>query len=67
MKKMNKFLEYFWLVISVVSIILVIYVYSTIGTQDNLILILLPVISVAMYVYRRRASKILAQRDQDKI
>lgn len=67
MKKMNKFLEYFWLVISVVSIILVIYVYSTIGTQDNLILILLPVISVAMYVYRRRVSKILDQRDQDKI
>jgi len=59
MKKMNKFLEYFWLVISIVSVILVIYVYTAIGTEDNMILILLPVIAVAMYVYRRKISKVL--------
>lgn len=67
MKKMNKFLEYFWLIISIVSVILVTYVYSAIGTEDNLILILLPVISVAMYVYRRKVSKILDKKDQNNI
>ena len=65
MKKMNKFLEYFWLVISVISVILVVYVYSAIGTEDNLILILLPVIAVTMYVYRRRISKVLNKNDQN--
>lgn len=65
MKKMNKFLEYFWLVISVVSVILVVYVYSAIGTEDNLILILLPVIAVAMYIYRRKISKVLNKKDQN--
>ena len=63
MKKMNKFLEYFWLFISVVSVILVVYVYSAIGTEDNMILILLPVISVAMYIYRRGLSKKFDQND----
>lgn len=60
---MNKFLEYFWLVISIVSVILVVYVYSAIGTEDNMILILLPIISIAMYVYRRGLSKKLNQND----
>ncbi|RLD26143.1 MAG: hypothetical protein DRI54_03455 [Bacteroidetes bacterium] len=63
MKKMNKFLEYFWLVISVVSVILVTYVYTAIGTKDNMILILLPVIAIAMYVYRRKVSKVLDRND----
>ncbi len=59
MKKMNKFLEYFWLVVSILSVILVVYVFTALGMEDNMILILLPVISVGMYVYRRRMSKIL--------
>lgn len=65
MKKMNKFLEYFWLVISIISVLLVIYVYTSIGTKDNLILILLPVIAVAMYVYRRKISKVLNKKNQN--
>jgi hypothetical protein len=67
MKKMNKFLEYFWLVISVISVILIVYVYSALGTEDNLILILFPVIAVAMYVYRRRISKVLDNKDRNAL
>ena len=63
MKKMNKFLEYFWLIVSIVSVLLVVYVYSAIGSKDNMILILLPVISVAMYIYRRKLSKKFDQND----
>ena len=63
MKKMNKFLEYFWLIVSIVSVLLVVYVYSAIGRKDNMILILLPVISVAMYIYRRKLSKKFDQND----
>lgn len=62
MNKMNKFLEIFWLVMSVVSVILVVYVYSSIGTEGNLMLMLLPVITIAMYVFRRR----MAQRFKDQ-
>jgi len=65
MKKMNKFLEYFWLVISIVSLILVVYVYSAIGTEGNWVLIFLPVIAVGMYVFRRRMSKRLEQKDNN--
>jgi len=63
--KMNKFLEYFWLVVSIVSLILVVYVFSTIGTEDNLILIFMPVISVAMYVFRRNLSKKFDKEKQE--
>lgn len=63
--KMNKFLEYFWLVVSIVSLILVVYVFSTIGTEDNLILIFMPVISVAMYVFRRNMSKKFDKEKQE--
>ena len=62
MNKMNKFLEIFWLVMSIVSIILVVYVYSSIGTDGNLLLMLLPVITIAMYVFRRK----MAQRFKDQ-
>ena len=57
MNKLNKFLEIFWLVISIVSIILVVYVYSNIGIEDNLILMFFPVVAIAMYVFRKRMSK----------
>lgn len=62
MKKMNKFLEYFWLVVSIFSVILVVYVYSTAGTENNLVLILLPVIAVGMYVFRRKMSQKFDQK-----
>ena len=62
MNKMNKFLELFWLVMSIVSIGLVVYVYSSIGTDGNLMLMLLPVITIAMYVFRRK----MAQRYKDQ-
>jgi len=65
MKKMNKFLEYFWLAASVLSFILVVYVYSAIGTEGNWVLILLPVISVGMYVFRKRMSKRFKQSEKD--
>jgi c-di-AMP phosphodiesterase-like protein len=64
MKKMNKFLEYFWLVASVLSLILVIYVYSTIGTEGNWILIFFPVIAIGMYVFRKRMSKKFEKNDR---
>ena len=57
MERMNKFLEIFWLVISIISVILVVYVYSAIGYEDNLILIFFPVIAVGMYVFRRKMRK----------
>lgn len=62
MNKMNKFLEMFWLVMSFVSVILVVYIYSSIGTDGNLMLMLLPVITIAMYVFRRK----MAQRYKDQ-
>jgi UPF0716 family protein affecting phage T7 exclusion len=64
MKKMNKFLEYFWLVASIVSLILVVYVYSTIGTEGNWVLIFLPVISIGMYVFRKKMSKKFENSDR---
>lgn len=64
MNKINKFLEIFWLVISIISIILVVYVYSTIGPDDNWVLLLLPVITIAMYVFRRRMSKRYSDKTQ---
>ena len=63
MKKMNKFLEYFWLVVSVLSFILVVYVYATIGIEGNWVLVLLPVISAGMYVFRKRMSKRFEQSE----
>jgi len=57
MNRLNKFLEVFWLIISIVSIVLVVYVYSSIGIEDNLILLFFPVIAIAMYVFRKRMSK----------
>lgn len=57
MNKMNRFLELFWLIMSIVSIILVVYVYASIGPEGNWILMLLPVITVAMYVFRRSMAK----------
>ena len=57
MNRINKFLETFWLVVSIVSIILVVYVYGTIGPDENWVLLLLPVISIAMYIFRRRMAK----------
>jgi len=57
MKRLNSFLEKFWLLISIVSTVLVVYVYSTAGPDENYVLLLLPVISIAMYVFRRRMSK----------
>jgi hypothetical protein len=57
MNKINKFLEIFWLVISIVSIILVVYVYSSIGPDGNWALLLLPVITITMYFFRRRMAK----------
>ncbi len=56
-QKLNSFLEKFWLIVSIVSVILVIYVYSTLGAQDDYVLLAMPVISIAMYVIRRRLSK----------
>ena len=53
MKKLNKFLEIFWLVVSIITILIVVYVYAKIGIKDNLVLLLLPVISVGMFVFRR--------------
>ena len=57
MSKMNKFLELFWLIMSIVSIILVVYVYASIGPEENWILMLLPVITIAMYIFRRNMAK----------
>lgn len=57
MQRLNKFLEIFWLVVSIVSIILLVYVYTNIGFEDNLILLFFPIISVGMYVLRRSMSK----------
>lgn len=57
MNRLNKFLEVFWLIISIVSIGLVVYVYSSIGIEDNLILMFFPVIAIGMYVFRKRMSK----------
>jgi hypothetical protein len=57
MNRMNRFLEIFWLVVSIISIILVIYVISTLGYKGNEILIILPGITIAMYVFRRSMAK----------
>jgi hypothetical protein len=57
MNRINKFLEVFWLVISIISIIAVIYVYTKIGKEDNFIILFFPVISVAMFIFRRYMSK----------
>jgi len=57
MQRINKFLEIFWLVVSIVSVTLIVYVYSSIGIDDNMILLFFPVISVGMYVFRRHMSK----------
>jgi len=57
MNKLNRFLEVFWLIMSVVSIILVVYVYASIGPEGNWMLMLLPVITIAMYVFRRSMAK----------
>jgi c-di-AMP phosphodiesterase-like protein len=63
MKKMNAFLVYFWLILSVISIAIVIYFFATEGIKDNLLLLLLPVISIAMYVFRRNMRKRLDKYD----
>ena len=57
MQRINKFLEVFWLIVSIVSVLLLVYVYSSIGFEDNLTLLFFPVISVGMYVFRRKMSK----------
>jgi hypothetical protein len=57
MNKLNRFLEVFWLIMSVVSIILVVYVYASIGPEGNWMLMLLPIITIAMYVFRRSMAK----------
>lgn len=57
MKRLNSFLEKFWLVISIVSVALVVYVYTSVGPDENYILMLLPIISISMYVFRKRMSK----------
>ena len=64
MQKLNSFLEKFWLLVSIASVILVVYVYSTMGAQDDYYLLMLPVISVAMYVFRRRMSKKYAEHEE---
>jgi len=53
MNRINKFLEMFWLVVSILSLVFVVIYYIYYGTENNLILILLPIISIAMYVFRR--------------
>lgn len=53
MNRLNKFLKSFWLIVSILSIILVAYVYFNIGFENNLTILFLPIISIAMYIYRR--------------
>ena len=53
MNRLNKFLKTFWLIVSVLSIILITYVYLNLGFENNLTLLFLPLISIAMYIYRR--------------
>ncbi len=53
MNRINKFLEMFWLIVSILSVVFVVIYYIYYGTENNLILILLPIISITMYVFRR--------------
>jgi uncharacterized membrane protein len=53
MNRLNKFLKSFWLIVSILSIILVSYVYINLGFENNLTLLFLPLISIGMYIYRR--------------
>jgi membrane protein implicated in regulation of membrane protease activity len=54
MKKLNLFMEYFWLVVFIISTIVVAYLLLTEGEKhDKLALLLFPVISGVMYMARR--------------
>ena len=53
MDRVNKFLEKFWLVVSILSLFFVVIYYIYFGIKNNLILVLLPVISIVMYFFRR--------------
>ena len=55
--KVYKFLENFWLVVAIISVILTIYIVIVSGITEAKFYILLPVIATSIWFMRRRLRK----------
>ena len=53
MKKLSKFMEYFWLAVAIVTSIIGIWSAFTVGVEESGIYLLLPVVAFVMFGVRR--------------
>jgi ABC-type bacteriocin/lantibiotic exporter with double-glycine peptidase domain len=53
MKKINKIMEAFWLILASVSLIVVVYIIITKGFLQNLQLLIFPILAGLMFAFRR--------------
>lgn len=57
MNKYNKFMEYFWLVMAILTALYAAYTLGKTGSEDALLLITMPFIAGALFAVRRFTRK----------
>lgn len=53
MEKMNRFLEIFWAILAVITMVMAIYLVMTDGYEKNKYMLMLPLLPAAMWIMRR--------------